>query len=235
MQQPMDASTVQQWIGGLLLFGLILLGPTPAHAAQFRVCWQNPSENVDGTPLTDLAKVTIHWGGTSRSYADTIDFPTTIPGATNLCLDITEAAGDYFVAATATDGEDNESAFSNEVLKTATDPPVSPFILSAPTQPDAATHDVTLLVGETGKPLTIAWQGGSGTTEVELLAYGDTVPIATGNFTTSTEWIITPPRAGLYFSRLRSCDPGCGAWITSTELGFLYYFKLATPTGGGIE
>lgn len=75
--------------------------------------WQAPSENVDGTPLTDLAGFTIYWGSTSRSYtgSQTINSPT----ATE--WEATVPMGEYYFAMTAFDSENNESGYSNEVLK----------------------------------------------------------------------------------------------------------------------
>lgn len=75
--------------------------------------WQAPRENVDGTPLTDLAGYVIYWGTSSRNYtgSHTINSPT----ATE--WEATMAAGSYYFAMTAFDAENNESGYSNEVLK----------------------------------------------------------------------------------------------------------------------
>lgn len=76
--------------------------------------WQAPTQNVDGSPLTDLAGYRVYWGTTSRSYdgSATIDSPTTTEWE---AADL--ATGEYFFALTAFDSEDNESGYSNEVLK----------------------------------------------------------------------------------------------------------------------
>ena len=76
--------------------------------------------------------------------------------------------------------------------------------------------------------------------QVQVIEYPDgTVPIASGSFQpTTTSWPFTPPRAGLYYTRLRQCTSGvCEAWINSFEQvdPFLYYFELASPGGGGIN
>ena len=78
------------------------------------VSWVAPTENVDGSPLGDLARYKIYYGDQSRNYLGSVD--VTDPNATS--FDLTLASGDYFVAMTAWDGDDNESAYSNEVLKT---------------------------------------------------------------------------------------------------------------------
>jgi hypothetical protein len=75
--------------------------------------WQAPTENVDGSDLTDLAGFVIYWGRDSRNYTGqhTINSPT----ATQWEADI--PPGTYFFAMTAFDSENNESAYSNEVYK----------------------------------------------------------------------------------------------------------------------
>lgn len=75
--------------------------------------WQAPTQNVDGTPLTDLAGYVIYWGRSSRNYSgsQTINSPTTTR------WDATIPAGTYYFAMTAFDSENNESSYSNEVVK----------------------------------------------------------------------------------------------------------------------
>lgn len=76
--------------------------------------WVAPTENVDGTALTDLAGYRVYWGAATRSYTDMTDI--TSPDATTTTL--TLPSGDYHVSMTALDEEGNESAYSNEVIKT---------------------------------------------------------------------------------------------------------------------
>ncbi|MGE0623708.1 MAG: hypothetical protein AB7I04_04560 [Pseudomonadales bacterium] len=78
------------------------------------VNWVAPTENVDGTPLTDLAGYRVYYGTGSRSYADMQEVPSRTATSASFAL----PSGDYYVAMTALDGEGNESAYSNEVLKT---------------------------------------------------------------------------------------------------------------------
>lgn len=77
--------------------------------------WVAPTENVDGTPLTDLTAYRIYYGSGSRSYDDFLNLPD--PNATSYAVDL--VSGTYYVAMTAIDGEGNESAYSNEVIKIA--------------------------------------------------------------------------------------------------------------------
>lgn len=75
--------------------------------------WQAPTQNVDGTPLTDLAGYVIYWGTDSRNYigSHTINSPAVTE------WEATMAPGSYYFAMTAFDSENNESGYSNEVLK----------------------------------------------------------------------------------------------------------------------
>lgn len=76
--------------------------------------WRAPTQNVDGSPLTDLAGFVVYWGSQSRSYGSS--FAINDPDATRWEADI--APGTYYFALTAVDGDGNESGYSNEVRKT---------------------------------------------------------------------------------------------------------------------
>ena len=71
-------------------------------------------ENVDGSPLTDLAAYRVHIGSASRNYNQQITLSD--PLTTEYFVPL--APGEYYVAMTALDLQGNESAYSNEVLKT---------------------------------------------------------------------------------------------------------------------
>ena len=76
------------------------------------ISWQPPSENIDGTTLTDLAGFKIYTveGG---SYIMEADIATPSGNSTSLA----KAPGEYMVVMTAYDMEGNESGFSNAVAK----------------------------------------------------------------------------------------------------------------------
>lgn len=147
-----------------------------------QVCWQNPTQNVDGTPLTDLASVTFFYSSSNITEDDFTD-----PDPVGILTDVS--------------GVDSEK------------------------------QSVTLLIGETGKPVTLQWDI-AGEKQVQVVEYGKTTPIVTGNFN-GDSWEFTPPQAGLFYTRARSCDT-C-PWANSYDQGFLYHFKLAAPSGGGIN
>ena len=75
--------------------------------------WVAPTENVDGTPLTDLAGYRIYYGDSSRAYLNSADVNDS--GATSYAL--TVPSGSYYVAMTALNLSGDESAYSNEILK----------------------------------------------------------------------------------------------------------------------
>jgi len=95
----------------------VLLLTLSLSAEAFEVCWHNPSENVDGSALTDLALVRVYYGDTTRMYTQIVEFPETEPGAQRCQTVVPAEPGSYFVAATALDAQGNESAYSNEVIK----------------------------------------------------------------------------------------------------------------------
>lgn len=82
-------------------------------AGPVSLSWEAPTRNADGSELDDLAGYRIYVGERSRTYDQTTDLPN--PTATN--AQITLPSGDYHVAMTALDREGNESAYSNEVLR----------------------------------------------------------------------------------------------------------------------
>jgi len=75
--------------------------------------WVPPTQNADGSELNDLAGYRIYAGERSREYDQTIDLGD--PMATE--ARITLPSGEYHLAMTALDQEGNESAYSNEILR----------------------------------------------------------------------------------------------------------------------
>lgn len=83
------------------------------YAVDKTLRWQAPTENVDGTALTDLAGFVVYWGPSSRNYTGSF----TINSATTTEWEVTVGSGEYYFAMTAFDSQSNESAYSNEVVK----------------------------------------------------------------------------------------------------------------------
>jgi hypothetical protein len=77
--------------------------------------WTPPTQNVDGTSLTDLAGYRIYWGTSQNNLTNS----TTVAGAgvsSALIEQLTPAT--YYFAVTAYDTVGNESAYSNVATKT---------------------------------------------------------------------------------------------------------------------
>lgn len=76
--------------------------------------WTAPTQNTDGTALTDLAAYKFYYGTSSGDYSDMVRVDN--PGITTYVIDNLAPATYYFVA-TATNDAGIESRFSNEVTK----------------------------------------------------------------------------------------------------------------------
>jgi len=76
--------------------------------------WLPPIENVDGSPLLDLAGYRIYWGQQSRSYANSIRI--TNPGITTYVIE-NLSSGTHYFAAVAVNESGVESALSEEAYK----------------------------------------------------------------------------------------------------------------------
>jgi hypothetical protein len=77
--------------------------------------WQPPTENTDGSLLTDLAGYKVYWGQSPSNLANTVTLNGV--GVTSYIVDQLTPATWYF-ATTAFDAEGLESSFSNVASKT---------------------------------------------------------------------------------------------------------------------
>ncbi len=131
-----DCSATGGWSGTKATTGSETVGPIDASSSYGLTCtgaggsamamisvavngsvslsWQAPTQNVDGTALTDLAGFRIYYGQISGSYTDHVD----VTSPTSTAQSLTLPSGTYYFAMTAVDGSGNESAYSNEVTKT---------------------------------------------------------------------------------------------------------------------
>ncbi|MDX1563655.1 MAG: putative Ig domain-containing protein, partial [Gammaproteobacteria bacterium] len=76
--------------------------------------WTPPTENTDGSPLTDLAGYIVYWGTSPGNYSNS----TTInnPGVTTYIVDNLLSGTTYYFVTTAFNSGDLESSFSNSGL-----------------------------------------------------------------------------------------------------------------------
>lgn len=80
--------------------------------ASTTLAWAAPTENVDGTPLLDLAGYRIYYGRQSRMYSNTVNINN--PGITTIVID-NLVPGTYYFVATARNASGDESSMSNEI------------------------------------------------------------------------------------------------------------------------
>jgi hypothetical protein len=77
--------------------------------------WQPPTENADGSPLTDLSGYNIYVGTNSNTY-DYMEIRLDNPGLITYVVENLDP-GTYYFAATAFNSSGVESAFSREVVR----------------------------------------------------------------------------------------------------------------------
>lgn len=100
-----------------LIAFLLLAFCAQAHAAKVLVRWTNPSTNTDGSPLTDLASVTVQWGSCDGTAFGTLQnsatLQTTTPGATASTWAFPVNLSPVCIRAYATSSAGTVSGFSN--------------------------------------------------------------------------------------------------------------------------
>ncbi len=118
---------------------LLLAVAMPAHAAKVLVRWTNPSTNIDGSALTNLASVTVQWGSCTGTAFGVLQasatLKTTTPGAQRSTWAYPSNLSPVCIRAYATSSAGAVSGFSNVAVWI---PPV------APGQPAALGDIVTL-------------------------------------------------------------------------------------------
>jgi len=77
--------------------------------------WSAPTQNVDGSPLTDLAGYKVYWGPSQSNYPNSVTLRN--PGLTTYVVE-NLVSGTYFFSATALNAAGGESAFAVPATKT---------------------------------------------------------------------------------------------------------------------
>jgi len=75
------------------------------------LAWQAPTDNEDGTPLTDLAGYRVYYGEVSGTYTNFV----TVGNSPNVSIGSLPLDKTLYFAVKAFDTSGNESTFSNEV------------------------------------------------------------------------------------------------------------------------
>jgi uncharacterized repeat protein (TIGR02543 family) len=179
---------------------IALLFPLFDSNAQIKLAW-------DPNPEPDVAGYQIYYGTASRNYGHSIDVGNVTAYA---LLGLTQGVT-YYIALTAYDSSNNESAFSNEVSGRITETVSTPNVLNGPTG------------GNTGQPCTYT-AGGSSSTLGHALQYqfdwkGDGSDLSPWGSATQTKTWIAP---GTWSVRVRArCTTHTGAvssWFGSISV-----------------
>jgi hypothetical protein len=84
----------------------------PVPTASYTVSWIAPTENEDGTPLTDLAGYRIYYGTSSGNYSETIAIDSA--GVTSYMIE-NLTSGTYYLVMTSINSQDMESKETPEL------------------------------------------------------------------------------------------------------------------------
>jgi hypothetical protein len=87
----------------------------PASTSSVTLAWQPPTENTDGTLITNLAGYKIHYGTSSADYTQVVSI--TNAGLTRYVIE-NLAKGTYYFAIAAYNSQGLESPLSGEVTST---------------------------------------------------------------------------------------------------------------------
>ena len=82
--------------------------------------WIPPTQNVDGSELTDLAGYRILWGRASREYTDSLPINEPERTTATIILTVDQEVTVFYIAMTSLDTSGNESGYSNEITRTIT-------------------------------------------------------------------------------------------------------------------
>ena len=88
---------------------------TQAALGSMTLSWTPPTENTDGSTLTDLAGYRIYYGTSQGNYPNRVDVDTA--GVSSYVVD-NLLPNTYFVVATSVNSVGVESAYSNVAIKT---------------------------------------------------------------------------------------------------------------------
>jgi hypothetical protein len=86
--------------------------PAPTTSTNVTLAWEPPTQNSDGSTLTDLVGYKIHYGTASQNYTATMALDN--PGLTRYVVD-SLPAGKYYFAVAAYNSKGIESSLSDEV------------------------------------------------------------------------------------------------------------------------
>lgn len=120
-------SHIMAWVCTLALLGASVLMAMSTFAATvtgtLNLSWEAPTENTDGTPLTNLAGYSVHIGTQPGVYDTEIPIPNASATSETLQIPISDQADGevtVYIAMRAINDEQVASDYSNELSKTFT-------------------------------------------------------------------------------------------------------------------
>lgn len=230
----------------------LLLLALSSGALSKEVCWRNPSQNVDGSALTDLTEVMLYWAATPlpagcRALAQCSAWPTgnflkaTTEEGVVVCVDAPLPPVQNHIVATARAGTGAVSVFSNLVVR-AGDPappvgPLPPLLEMTPSCASCTRSGAELFIGSTMTPVTFSFAAAALPVEIRIRKFSTGSNVARATLPAgSSSWIWTPARPGLYYAVSRSCPAsGCPEWAGREAQGALFLIELPPASGGTIE
>jgi hypothetical protein len=91
-----------------------MLSMTSVSVRAATITWTVPTENSDGSALTDLVGFKVLWGSAPHSYTSN----ASVSGANSTTYEATLNPGTWYFAVTAVNAAGQESAPSNEATRT---------------------------------------------------------------------------------------------------------------------
>ena len=120
-----------------VLLAVLLLFPALAAAemdVEVQLTWAPPTENADGSPLSDLQGYNIWYGFGSGSYTQSITVADALADSFSFPVNGVASGTEIFVSMTAYDFEGNESAYSEKAIYDTTPPAISSVNINSSTQ-----------------------------------------------------------------------------------------------------
>jgi len=94
-------------------------GNSPSASSSPFLTWDAPVSDSDGTPSINLAGYRIYYGTSTGIYDGSIDVPGNVTqyAISDLSASVPARQTTYYIAVTAFDSDNNESDYSNEIIK----------------------------------------------------------------------------------------------------------------------
>jgi hypothetical protein len=99
-------------VTALPAFSITVAAEPVSSTSTVSLSWAAPTENSDGTPLSDLTGYNVHYGTKSQTYSKVIEVAN--PGLTDYVVQDL-AAGTYYFSVAAYNTTGTESPLSSEV------------------------------------------------------------------------------------------------------------------------